>query len=296
MSLAATTSAEITAAPAATTDVNPAASTATEIASPPPDVSRELALIHRERKKLEEQKKANAEKLKKYDDYEARRAKAKEDPESYLKEGGLTLDELIQWKLKQGEPLTAEEQAKLLDEKVNKTVEDRLREAEEKKSKEAEQNRISEDISIFKESVAKEIISKPEQYETLAYFGDEARDQVTAICAQAIAERPELYKDRESCEKLIPRVCELLETELFEKEKEKALKLQKLRKALEPSDPHKKDTPPAQKDTPAPQTTLSNSQNSPASIATEQPGVLLSREESIKRLAPKLQEHWNTRK
>jgi hypothetical protein len=251
------------------------------------DASRELAILHRERKKLREQEKANAERLKKLEAYEAKLAKAKEDPESFLVEAGLTLDEIVQWKLKQGEPLTPEEQAKAIESKVNKTVEERIKEHEEKKAKEAEQIRMKEDIDAFRASVVKAVESNSEQYELISVY--DQIDTAMAICAQAIQEDPDAYQTREDAEKLIPRVLDMLEAQLLEEQKEKLGRAKKLKSIFSaPVEEPKKDISPEATATPAPQPTLTNSMNSPASPVTEKPGALLSREESLKRLAAKL--------
>lgn len=288
---------KVLAALAAEVKPDPAAGAAPAEGAPPveapkEDVSREMAILHRQKKKLQEEKKAQAERQKKFEEYEAKKAKAKEDPESFLTEAGLTIDDLVQWKLRQGEPLTAEEQAKLLESKVNKTVEERLAEHQKKKDEEAaaakteaEQIRMKEDINAFRNTLDSVIESNPEQYELISVHGE--ADTAMLICAQAIAENPDAYKTREDAEKLIPRVLEMLEAQLLEDDKAKFEKSKKLKSFYGKVEETKKDTTPEALANPAPPT-LTNSMNSPTPPETKKPGALLSREESLKLLSEKL--------
>lgn len=267
--------------------------------APELDPSRELALIHRERKRLKEQERANAERLKKLDDFEQRSAKAKEDPVAFLATFGLSLDDLIKRQLTAGEPPSTEDRVKTIEERLAEQAK-KEQDAKDQAEREAEQKRTREEVDAFRGSVSTAISSNPEQYELLTAEGDEGIEFVMAVCAQAIAEDPDSYPTRADAEKLLPRVLGMLEDQLLEQEKarhERRKGLKKLQSlfgtAPKPEEPPKDTSKPEATVIPAPQTTLTN-QTTVSPAAPETPGRLLSRDESIKQLAAKLDAAWRS--
>lgn len=269
----------------------------------PHDLSRELALIHRERKRVKEQEKSLAERLKKAEDFEQKVGKAKESPFSVLEAHGLSLDDLIKAKLSEGEPPSAEDRVKTVEEKLQALEKEKAEFAEASK-REAEQKRNSEEINAFRGAIESHVKANVEQSELVS--ANDGIDLVMQICAQAIQEDPDAYKTRQDAEKLIPRVVGMVEDQLNDQLKSYLEKVGTTKKgkallqALNLAAPEavskdiQKTTGAIANSEPQITPTLTNKAVSPAQ--PEQSGRLLSRDESLKRLAAQLQSQWGSQR
>jgi hypothetical protein len=246
------------------------------------DLSARFASLSRKEKKLLAERQAISAEKKELEEYKKWKASAKEKPFEYLSQGGITLDDLIKAKLTEGKEPTVEDKLLTVEEKLKKFQEDREVEAEKLK-----QQNSSRAVAAFKDKIKSVVEIDKAKYETI--LANDAIDEVYDVCAEYWEQNPHLPPEK----RMLPveKAAELVEAELFEREKERAKKTisySKL-KSLYASQETPKETVPQAKDIQAPEPTLTN-KTAPAPSAEQR--RLLTREESIKQLAKELDEKW----
>jgi len=243
-------------------------------------LSSQFAALSKQEKALFLEKKRLSEERKEIEGYRKAKGVAKENPLQYLAEGGLTLDDLIQFKLKQGEPPSADEKLKTIEEKLAAI------EAQKAKDEElAKQTNIDRAVSAFKAEIMSVIEKDPAKYEFIA--ARNAHEEVYNVIAQYWDENEHLPPDKRRLP--IEKAAELVENELFEQHK--PLKgLSKFKALFAPEPEAKPDTSTKAPEMSAPPRTTTLTNSNTASTPGVEQKRLLSREESIKVLAKQLEE------
>lgn len=235
------------------------------------DLSSRFAALTRKEKALLDRERKAAEIEKKFGKFA--QSKPKENPLAWLETGEITIDELIQAKLKEGKPPTA-------DEKVV-TVEEKLRRLEEQiaaKEEQSKQEHINRVVQQFKDQIKAHVDSDKGKYELIN--AHDAYDQVYAVCEQYYEENRE-KPDFKALE--VSKAADLVEDYLFEQAKAKYAKVSKYKKLFLPDADSPEDIKTQATDTPKPQSepTLTNRGTTPSAKATK----LLPREIAIRQIA-----------
>jgi len=144
-------------------------------------LAKKERMIARERMRIAQEKKETEEKFKKYQGYEESKAKAKQNPLDFLKEAGLSYDELTQYLLNGGKPTEIDEIKSVRSE----LEEFKRQQAEEKKQQQEflqkqQQQQHEQAISGFKTDIAEFIEANKDKYELIA-SRDGAEDIFNAV-------------------------------------------------------------------------------------------------------------------
>jgi hypothetical protein len=236
--------------------------------APTQDLSAQFAALSKKEKKLFEDQARIKELEKKYGPIEKALSAAKEKPTALLEAAGITLDDLIQYQLKNGQPPTAEDKVATIEAKL-KAYEEQIKSKEEA----AEQARIDRAIADFKGQIKAHVATDAAKFELVA--ANNAFDTVYEVCEQ--------YYNETGKQLDISKAAELVEAELFENAK-KVLNLSKMKALYATAEaPKVLDTQKATGQ--SSQTTLTNKSAASTQVAPPKP---LSREESLKRAAEAL--------
>ena len=159
-----------------------------------------------ERQSLEAQNKELAEKLQKYEQFEAKKKNAKLNPLDFLSEAGLTYDELTQFMLNGGK-VPQKDKATELEEKLNEFMS--KAETEKKQREENEIKKLQEDeqkaIQQFKDSVKKQLGDKKDTYELINLY--DAQDLVISTI-EAHYEKTQQILDTDTAADLVEKHLE----------------------------------------------------------------------------------------
>lgn len=116
-------------------------------------------------KKLEDEKRELSEKLKKVEEFETKRKRAKEDPWSYLEDGGLTYDELTQMAITGKRPAHRDPRTDSVLSEV-----ERIKAELEESKKAAMQKEEQASVSEWKATAKSTAEGSPEKYELIRNF------------------------------------------------------------------------------------------------------------------------------
>lgn len=240
-----------------------------------PDLAGKFAALAKQEKRVRDLQREMEAERQELERYRSQKQKAKEDPESWLSEAGLTLDEAIDLKLRGMSTPTETDRVLSVEEKL-KNMQAEL----DRRDAEAKQQRQSEAVQRFKAGIQDVIDSNPEDFELIKSFG--AIDSVYETC--------EKYYEESGGQTLeVEKACRLVEAGL-EKEVQKYKGVKKLKSLfeqhLESSSEEEKQEPQATDTRPA--STLTTRVVSPAQADT--PKRLLSREESLAKISKWLEE------
>jgi len=224
------------------------------------ELARKFAALSRKERDIMLREKALKDKEPKYQQWE----KADADPLAYLEAKGLTVEEIIQRALKKGEPVTMEDEVKILKEQL----------AEEKKQREQyltklEVEKQNQAIANFKKGIDDHIKSDPDKYETIITEG--AEDEVFNLIEEHYKRNQADIDSGEMKMLSQQQAAERVEEHLFAR----AEKLSKLKKLQPKTDPEPAPDAPAT-------TTLTNKIAPALQPAKTR---LLSTEESLKQSA-----------
>lgn len=272
------------------------ASVAPPDAAPPQDdeISKRFLSLTAKEKAISAEKKRLEELKKKYEGYEKAFSEKDKNPFSVLDAAGLTLDQLIDYKLAQTDGKKPEDDKyKTLEEKVAELTSKLTAEEERKK-----QEHQSKEIGAFKSSIKSVLDADHEQFGLTALTDsyDAVYSSIQDVVSQAIAEaqengEPIPYQTREEVEALIPKVAAQVEEQLFEALK-KVQALGKVKSLFAAAETPPKDTvTPPVKDIPAPERTLTNSNSVPSGAGTRQ-SYIEDRDESLRIAKAKLNAAW----
>lgn len=265
------------------------------------DLSTRFAALSRKERKLLETEKAIKEREAKFGPIAE--ALEKKDVLSLLNLGALTMDDVLQAALKQGEKPSAEDRVQTLEEKIaalQKEKEDARIAAEEAEK----QKRYRDEVEAFQKTLNEQLQASSEQYEFIHALG--AQDQVFAAIEQIVTTDPDSYPERSDVEALIPQVAALIEEQLLEQARKigQAKKFKALLEASGAVEPEAKGpkestsyshSPVPAKETAKPETTLTNKRAAvPAQAPT--PTRKLTAEESKARAAQTLQRLLNEKR
>lgn len=166
---------------------------------------KEKRIVNKQQE-LEIQNKELQEKLKSYEQFEAKKKNAKTNPLEFLSEGGLTYDEITQYMLNGGIPKEKDKTTEL-EERFNKLISDN--ENEKKQREEAElkaaQEQEEKAIAQFKDSVKKHIKDKGELYELVNLY--DAQDLVISTI-EAHFEKTQQILDTDTAAELVEKHLE----------------------------------------------------------------------------------------
>lgn len=242
-----------------------------------PDMASRFATLAKKEKRLAEERSQLQRERQEIQQLRERKEKAKEDPDAWLSEAGLTLDELIDRKLKGMTEPEPEDRVLSVEEKL-KRLEQQLAD----KDTQEKHSRITEALEGFKGQIRDTVSSNAEAYGLIQGF--ERIDDVFETCKEYFEQTGEPLE--------LERACKLVEAEI-ESDIRKALEVPKVRKLLETIGlAAVKDTAPQAKDTKP--LTLNNRVVSPT--APEQPKERLSADESKRRAAAWLQAQLNQKR
>jgi hypothetical protein len=251
-----------------------------------PDLSPRFAALARQEKRLLEERKAIAAQAKEIEEYRRWKSSAKEKPFEYLEAGGLSFDELVKQKLKEGKEPTVEDKLMTVEEKLKKLQEDRAREEDERK-----QANVSRAEAAFKDKIKSVVENDKAKYELIGAY--DAHDEVFNVCKEYWEQNEHLPQEK----RLLPveKAAELVEAELEERMK-KFQGVSKFKKLFTPAEAAaaKEEIASKAKDISEPEPTLTNKSAPAPSAEAKKP--LLSREESIKQLAKQLEEKMRAAK
>lgn len=243
-------------------------------AEDPDMASRFAALSRKEKKLMEDRRQLEADRAE-IERFRQLKGKAKDDPDAWLAEAGLTLDEALDRKLR---GLSTEDpesdRVKTLEQKIQE-----LLDKDRRKEEEYQQARLNEAREGFLDRIRQTVEGAKSDFELISAF--DAFDDVFETCARYWEET----KDPETGEGKtldIEKACRLVEAELEERvSKYKGVgKLKAMFEAMKESGSQTDTKPQATDMTPS---TLTNRVVSPAQ--PEQKTGLLPREESIARAA-----------
>lgn len=201
---------------------------------------------------------------------------AKDNPIALLEAAGLSMDDLVNYHIRNAKEVTPEDKIAALEAKVQKELEsrDKARQEEESKRKQVEQEAEEQYIVQMIESYHKEvndfIDAHPEEYETILAYN--AKDEVFSLVRDHFAETGTILSPEDAAKQVEAGLLSELE---------KVLSLKKLQSKIQP--PKEEITLPQRKSAP----TLSSSQvlSDPIMGVTRR----WSNEERMQRAAAKLQ-------
>lgn len=155
---------------------------------------------------LEARNKELEEKLQKYEQFEAKKKTAKENPLDFLSEAGLTYDELTEFMLNGGKPKEKDKVTEL-EQRFNDLIS--KSEQEKKEREELETKRLQEQeekvIQQFKDSVKKHIADKKDAYELVNLY--DAQDLVISTI-EAHYEKTQQILDTDTAAELVEKHLE----------------------------------------------------------------------------------------
>lgn len=234
------------------------------------DLSKQFAALARKEKAILDRERKAAELEKRFGKYG--QVKPKDNPLAWLETGEITIEELIQAKLKEGKPPTAEERTLTVEEKLAK-LEKQLAD----KDAASKQEHIDREVQKFRDSITALVDSDKVKFELILAHG--AQNEVYNVCELYYNEnhhKPD-FKPLD-----ISKAAELVEDQLFSEAKEKYSKVAKYKSLFVPTE-QAPDTNKAT-DTPKPTTTeptLTNRGTTPSAPSTK----TLSREKAIAMIA-----------
>jgi hypothetical protein len=202
---------------------------AEQVKKPEEDLSARFAALSRKEKKLLDTERAMKEREAKLGPIAE--AIEKKDVLGLLSLGALSMDDVLQAALKQGEKPSPEDKIQTLEEKIaawEKTEAD-------KKAADAErekQKHYDEEVNAFQKTLTEQLQANPEQYEFIHALG--AQDQVFSAIHEIVLANPDAYPERKDVEALIPQVAEAIEASLLDQAK-KFSAAKKVKSLLEPA-------------------------------------------------------------
>lgn len=238
------------------------------------DLSSKFAALSRKEKALMAQQKKVKELTDKYGALDA--INAKENPMAVLEKFGLSLDDLVQYSLKNGQPKTADDKILTVEEKLAKM--EKEREAERQAGIQERNNKA---VNDFKGKIRAHLDTDPAKFELI--HAHKAYDKIFEVIAQYWDNQEDVEpNDRQHLP--IEKAADLVENDLYEEAK-KFLGVSKYKSLFLPQPPVE-DTKKKATDTPTPQTepTLTNKGPTPQ---VPRPGQVLPREDAIKMIAAK---------
>lgn len=225
--------------------------------------------------------------------------KKSENPLAVLEAAGISLDEILDYQLKNHVAKDPNvEKMTTLEEKI-KLLEGKLTEKEESEK----QANVSKEIDSFKGHIKSAIDQDQERFGLVALTDsyDVVFRSVQNVVSQAIKQAQEdgeeiPYRTRAEVEAIIPQVAEQIENQIFEALK-KIQNLGKVKSLFGSTEQQKTEAnqavSQAAKAIQAPEVTLTNSSSVPATGTGTAPKTLLDRDESIRLAAAKLKAAWN---
>ena len=226
MTIAATTTVS-TPAPA-TTIADPLAAAQTQSAPDTakpsdPDLSGQFAALSRKEKALAAERKTVEGLRKKYEPLS--RLDPKSNLGEFMKQHGITTQDVIEYQLKQGKAPTADDKVQTLEQKIA-DFEKRQADAEAK----SKQERIDIQVQNFKDQIRAQSETDKDKYELINAHG--AHDLVFQVCAQYYEEN----KEKQGFKPLeISRALELVEDNLFNEAKTKYASVNKYKSIFAPT-------------------------------------------------------------
>jgi hypothetical protein len=219
---------------------NPGTTPETENPGKAPDHSKAFAELARKQKAMLERDKKIKEMEAKYGKYDQALSTAKDNPMAILEAAGISLDDLINHQLKTNKVPTPEDKISTVEEKLaalQKEREDEKRalkaEAEAAESQK-KQEHFNSEVTAFKNTIKTSIESDIDKYESIHL--NDAQELVFETAIEAIKQNPKAYETRQDVEtKLLPKILELIEAELFEQDKKKFESSKRLKTPKEPT-------------------------------------------------------------
>jgi hypothetical protein len=178
-------------------------------AKPEDDLSARFAALTRKEKKILEAERKAKELLEKYTPLEE--ALTQKDALKLLERAGLSINDVLDAAIKQGEPPSMDDKVKSLEERLA-AYEREKQEALEKAQRDAQLKAAEAEVTAFKQTIEKQIKEGGEKFELIELHN--AYDAIYEACFEIVSNDPESYQTRAQAEALIPRVAEMIEAEL----------------------------------------------------------------------------------
>lgn len=157
------------------------------------DFSRKFAALSKRQKELFLKEQALKEQESKYKPYEELEVLKQKNPLEFIKKSGLSVDQIIEMAIKEGEPPSVDDKFSAMEKKYNDLV--AKMEAKEKESRENEEKKT---IDAFKKNLENELKSKADKFELVNALG--VFETVYDVIAEKFQQTGEIISTDEAAE------------------------------------------------------------------------------------------------
>lgn len=157
------------------------------------DFSRKFAALSKRQKELFLKEQALKEQESKYKPYEELEVLKQKNPLEFIKKSGLSVDQIIEMAIKEGEPPSVDDKFSAMEKKYNDLVAKM-----EAKEKEARENEEKKTIDAFKKNLENELKSKADKFELVNALG--VFETVYDVIAEKFQQTGEIISTDEAAE------------------------------------------------------------------------------------------------